>query len=102
MQRIKWTTILAATAFLALGLGVGPGLHQAPATEPTDQGTAASRPEGSKVAAPVPPRRRQVQISISVLQGDPLGSQEAGTLKTLTQPTLVTQNGCACECISGG
>src|SRR6266705_3059258 len=33
---------------------------------------------------------KQLRINVRVFEGDPLGSQEAGTLKVLSEPRLVT------------
>jgi hypothetical protein len=44
----------------------------------------------------------QYQINVSVLQGDPHGSREAGTLKVLAEPTLVTRVGQEASYLSGG
>jgi hypothetical protein len=37
---------------------------------------------------PIPAGPRQFQIDVSLLQGDPLGSREAGTIVALSRPTL--------------
>jgi hypothetical protein len=53
----------------------------------------------AKGAAGKPERYR---IDVSLRQGDPDGSREAGTLKVLAEPTLVTRNGQEASYVSGG
>jgi RNA polymerase sigma factor (sigma-70 family) len=95
------SAVVAATALIALGLGVGAGLRRAPAAAPKDPRVAVTKPAGP-MPAPVPATRKQVQISITIFQGDPHGSREAGTLKALAEPTLVTEDGCPCSFMAGG
>lgn len=45
---------------------------------------------------------RQIQFNLRVFQGDPLGSREAGTLKLLAEPCLVTREGYTCTFATGG
>lgn len=49
-----------------------------------------------------PPPGKQLQFNVRVLEGDPLGSREAGTLKVLAEPRLVTLENRPFSFISGG
>jgi hypothetical protein len=49
-----------------------------------------------------PPVEKQYQIDFKVLQGDPLGSLEEGTLKIVAEPTIVTLEKQAASFQSGG
>jgi hypothetical protein len=48
------------------------------------------------------PPPRQIQISLTMKQGDPLGSREEGTLKVLAEPRLVTLERQPGSFLSGG
>ena len=41
-------------------------------------------------------------LSLSLCEGDPLGSREAGTIKVLAQPKVVTRQNAFAELVSGG
>lgn len=47
-------------------------------------------------------RARQMVFHIRVLEGDPLGSPEAGTIKVLSTPTLVTTENLPFNTFTGG
>jgi hypothetical protein len=48
------------------------------------------------------PPAKQLQINVRVFEGDPLGSREAGTLKVLAEPRLVTLENRPFSFVSGG
>jgi Flp pilus assembly secretin CpaC len=45
---------------------------------------------------------KQVRVNVSIWEGDPLGSEEEGTLKRVAQPTLVTLDGRHSSFMIGG
>jgi hypothetical protein len=49
-----------------------------------------------------PPPAKQLQFNVRVFEGDPLGSREAGTLKVLAEPRLVTLENRPFSFVSGG
>jgi hypothetical protein len=49
-----------------------------------------------------PPPGKQLQFNVRVLEGDPLGSREAGTLKVLAEPRLITLENRPFSFVSGG
>jgi hypothetical protein len=49
-----------------------------------------------------PPQGKQLQFNVRVFEGDPLGSREAGTLKVLAEPRLVTLQNRTFSFVSGG
>lgn len=48
------------------------------------------------------PGNRQLMFKVRVLEGDPLGSREAGTIKVLTEPTVVTTENRPFSLVAGG
>src|SRR5688500_17591060 len=49
-----------------------------------------------------PSPRTRLHFRLSIYEGDPLGSREAGTLKVLAEPILVTEENQSCSFNSGG
>src|SRR5947208_5449440 len=56
---------------------------------------------GDNARANEPVKPPLLQINLRLLEGDPLGSREAGTLKVLAEPKIVTLSGRAAEFICG-
>lgn len=56
----------------------------------------------SKAGGDEPPPSKQLLFNVRVFEGDPLGSQEAGTLKILAEPRIVTLENCPFSFLSGG
>lgn len=54
------------------------------------------------IAADVPVPPRQLMVSLTLCEGDPLGSVEAGTLKVLANPQLVTLESRQFSLVCGG
>jgi hypothetical protein len=65
---------------------------------------AAAMPVGSQSTAggEQPPPGKQLLFNVRVFEGDPLGSREAGTLKVLAEPRLVTLENHPFSFASGG
>jgi hypothetical protein len=51
---------------------------------------------------PSPCRGQHYQIDVTLFRGDPKGSQEAGTLKRISTPTLVSKSGEGASLLVGG
>ncbi|MFO0817987.1 MAG: hypothetical protein U1A77_08600 [Pirellulales bacterium] len=56
----------------------------------------------SKASGDEPSSGKQLQLNVSVFEGDPLGSVEAGTLKVSAEPCLVTHENRLFSFVSGG
>jgi hypothetical protein len=78
------------------------GAHRSAAAEPQGQTTRPAGPTTEAPAAAQPEGQRQVTIRLSVFEGDPHGSREAGTLKILAEPCLRTREGGTFSLLSGG
>jgi hypothetical protein len=74
---MKWSITLAVAATMFVGSQVAPG--------------------GDKLST-----GKQLQFNLLVLEGDPLGSREAGTLKVIAEPRLVTLENRPFSFLSGG
>jgi hypothetical protein len=101
MTKIKIGALVLLAAS-TIGAAMWAGGHRSAAADPRNPAMVPASPSNEQPAAGRPERQWQAMIHICVLEGDPLGSRDAGTLKVLAEPRLVALEGQTFSFLSGG